>query len=172
MRCSQKYIFPRLSCASPKMNQNPVTTSSAFPFSGQKPRPVKLPIFRFVIARIFYMIPYTEGKLKQLVSYLFGVVDSIFISAELKPPKIIVAVAVRHMISDFKVFFLRQLSCPLRRNKRSRLRSFAIVCLSSVCGAAASPYSPRASRPWRYSAPESSAKILSPEQSIKISALI
>ena len=99
--------------------------SAAFPFSGQKPRPVKLPIFRFVIARIFYMIPYTEGKLKQLVSYLFGVIDSIFISAELKLPKIIVAVAVRHMISGFKVFFIRQLSYPLRRNKRNRLRSFA-----------------------------------------------
>ena len=62
--------------------------AAAFALAGQKANPFKLPVFGVMVAVILYVIPDTEGDLKQLVAQPLGVMNGIVFSAKLYPPEV------------------------------------------------------------------------------------
>ena len=62
--------------------------SARFALAGQKANPFKLPVFGVMVAVILYVIPDTEGDLKQLVAQPLGVMNGIVFSAKLYPPEV------------------------------------------------------------------------------------
>ena len=68
--------------------------SSAFPLSGQKADPLKLPVFRAVIALVFHVIPHAVADFQKFVAAPVRIVQAVPFAAQLDPPEIILKVVI------------------------------------------------------------------------------
>ena len=95
--------------------------AAAFAFTGEKPKPFQLPVFRPVVALIFHMIPHAKGDFQQFVAQSFGVVNGVALAAEFNPVKVGVQVAKNRVRLVVHCLIGGVLICPFRWGETHRV---------------------------------------------------
>ncbi len=162
------------------LGQDVVADEAAiFPFAGKRAHPFQCPIFGLgtSVGAVLYVVPDAVADFHQIVADGLSVADRVLEAADLEPPEIgrVHAVdAVRQIGFGFKAVG------PTRGNEglwligpaQLKEQGIAHRLFIALEGWMSSSNSERASRPVRKSAPVTAARMLSPEQSMKVLALM